>query len=286
MDDSYIAKLDQQFIDEGMPLHVRPFGVVMEILRQKGGGDFLNKTIWVPVMASFHRLYPAGDFSFPPLLVGGVALRDRFYTVRINVAYGRPSIDPLKCIDIAGAELETIWNLNPEQVWRAMYSVADLWDFAYSTEDLREQNTEADQHWNNAISSIETTARLLRDGHMVDAAVQSICLTAELAIKGVLAFIGLAESARKALSHNIPLLVEKLAEERPFTSDTQAKSTAQHFPDYVKTRYSDHGMTRVQLNELALRAQFLAADALRRLSERNLAKEIQEDLRNPPRSFP
>ncbi len=286
MDDSYIAKLDQQFIDADVPLHARPFCVVTELIRLKAGGDVLDNTIWEQVMTSFHRLYPSGDFSIPPILIGGVALRDRFYVARVNVGWGQPSIDPMKCIDISHAELETIWNLNPEQFWRAMYSVADLWDFGYGASDLRGQNIEADTLWQKASSSIEATATLLANGHMLDAAVQSICLTAELGIKGALAALGVDESARRKLSHNIPDLLKKLMDMRPHESDMQAQSASGHFPDYVKTRYSDHGMTRVQLNELAMRAQFIAADALRRLSVRNLAQQIQAESGNPPRSFP
>jgi HEPN domain-containing protein len=286
MDDSYIARLDQQFIDADVPLHARPFCVVMELIRLKAGGDVLDNTIWERVMASFHRLYPSGDFSIPPILIGGVALRDRFYVARVNVGWGQPSIDPMKCIDISHTELETIWNLNPKQFWRAMYSVADLWDFGYGASDLRGQNIEADTLWQKASSSIEATAKLLANGHMLDAAVQSICLTAELGIKGALAALGVDESARRKLSHNIPDLLKNLMDMRPHESDMQAQSTSGHFPDYVKTRYSDHGMTRVQLNELAMRAQFIAADALRRLSVRNLAQQIQKDSKNPPRSFP
>jgi hypothetical protein len=278
--------LDQQFIDADVPLHARPFCVVLELIRQKGGGDVLDNAIWEQVMASFHRLYPSGDFSIPSMLIGGVALRDRFYITRINVALGQFAVEPLKCIAISDTELETIWRLNQEQVWRAMYSVADLWDFAYGVSDLRSQNVEADTHWTNASSSMEATAWLLTNGHMVDAAVQSICLAAELGIKGALAHLGVDARTRRDLSHNIPALVEKLAGIRPNTSDIRVKSAAGHFPDYVKTRYSVHGMTRVQLNELAMRAQFIAADALRRLYVRNFAHQLQEDSRNPPHSFP
>ncbi len=185
-EDSYIAKLDQQFIDAGMPLHARPFSVALELLRQKGGGVFEN-ALYEEVMASFHRLYPSGDFSIPSMLTGGVALRDRFYLTRVNVILGTSSIDPLKCIDIPGSELETIWRLNQEQIWRAMYSVADLFDFAYGISDLRGQNVDADTHWQNASSSIEASARLLSEGSLLDAAVQSACLAVELGIKGALA---------------------------------------------------------------------------------------------------
>lgn len=286
MDASYIAKLDQQFIDADVPLHARPFCVVLEFIHQKVSGDIMDTAIWEQVMASFHRLYPSDDFSIPSLQIGGVALRDRFYIVRVNVGWGTFSIDPLKCIDIQATELETIWHLNQEQVWRAMYSVADLWDFAYGVSDLRNQNVEADAHWTNASSSMEATARLLTSGQMLAAAVQSICLTAELGIKGALAALDVDQPTRRRLGHNIPCLVEKLTGMRPSVTDTQVKSAARYFPDYVGTRYSDHGMTRVQLNELAMRAQFIVADALRRLSPRNFAHQLQEDSRNPPRSFP
>ncbi|SFU67486.1 hypothetical protein [Nitrosospira multiformis] len=112
-------------------------------------------------MVAYKQLYPSGDFSMPGLLIGGVGLRDRMYSVRISVGYGTRQIDPISLIDISQQELEIIWRNYPQQVWRAIYSIADLWDFAYSVEDLREQNRDADQLWQNARSNITATAQTL-----------------------------------------------------------------------------------------------------------------------------
>ena len=103
--------------------------------------------------------------------------------------------------DICNIELETIWRLAQEQIRRAVYSVADLWDFAYGASDLQGRNVEADTHWRNTSSSIEASARLLTHGHMLDAAVQSICLTAEVGVKGAPAALGVDERTRRGLKH-------------------------------------------------------------------------------------
>ncbi|WP_205418298.1 hypothetical protein, partial [Pseudomonas coronafaciens] len=55
------------------------------------------------------------------------------------------------------------------------------------------------------------------------------------------------------------------------------------FPDYVGTRYATHGMTRIELMVLAMRAQFVAAEALRRVSDRDFASMLEADPRNCPR---
>ena len=56
--------------------------------------------------------------------------------------------------------------------------------------------------------------------------------------------------------------------------DNLLKNIATAFPDYVKTRYHDHGLSRTQLMELCVKSQFIAAEALRRISNRNLINQL------------
>lgn len=57
------------------------------------------------------------------------------------------------------------------------------------------------------------------------------------------------------------------------------------FPNYVSTRYSSHGLKRTELMALAMRSQFVAAEAVRCFSDRNLASKIDDGI-NPPRPTP
>lgn len=274
---AFVEKTDSELIKKDVPLHARPFSVAIEWMKAAGiSGDILAPELWDPLMAIYHQLYPSGDFSMPGLLEGFVGFRDRAYIARVNIAFGTVAIDPLKCIDITADELDIIWRNDPVQVWRAIYSVADLWDFAYGMDDLHGQSSDADQLWSNTKSAINSTSRTLVGGFNVDSVVQNACLSAELAMKGMLAFIGFAEGKRRKLGHRLVDLAEEVISCRPNDNDELLRSVCSNFPDYVKTRYEHHGLSRVQLIALGMRGQFVAAEALRRASDRNLAGEIEQ----------
>ena len=284
IDKEFVRQRDDELIAQGFKLHQRPFHVAMAWMKVEGiSGDLFDKAMWDPLMAIYHALYPAGDFSMPAMLKGGVALRDQMYPVRVAVAYGTVSVNPIDCIDIPREELELIFKHYPEQGWRAFYGVADLWDFAYGVSDLSHGTGDAPQLLANARSSLAATARILAGDIDIDAAVQTICLTAELALKGALAARGWTEPQYRKLSHHLDNLAEALIGEVSTAHDDRLRGAVAHFPDYVGTRYASHGMTRTELMILAMRAQFVAADALRRVSDRDLASKLEADPNTSPR---
>jgi hypothetical protein len=284
IDKEFVRQRDDELIAQGLKLHQRPFHVAMAWMSSEGiSGDVFDKAMWDPLMAIYHALYPAGDFSMPAMLKGGVALRDQMYPVRVSVAYGTVSVNPIDCIEISREELELIFKHYPEQGWRAFYGVADLWDFAYGVSDLSHGTGDAPQLFANARSSLSATARILAGDIDIDAAVQTICLTAELALKGALAARGWLEPQYRKLSHHLDKLAKALIAEVSTVHDDRLRGAVARFPDYVGTRYASHGMTRTELMVLAMRAQFVAAEGLRRVSDRDLASELEADHNTPPR---
>jgi len=284
IDKEFIRQRDDELIAKGLKLHQRPFHVAMAWMKAECiSGDVFDKAMWDPLMAIYHALYPAGDFSMPAMLKGGVALRDQMYPVRVAVAYGTVSVNPIDCIEIPREELELIFEHYPEQGWRAFYGVADLWDFAYGVSDLSHGTGDAQRLFANARSSLAATARILAGDIDIDAAVQTICLTAELALKGALAARDWPEAHYRKLSHHFDKLAEALIGEVSTAHDDRLRGAVAHFPDYVRTRYASHGLTRNELMLLAMRAQFVAAEALRRVSNRDLASKLEGDPNTSPR---
>lgn len=249
-------------------------------------GDVFDKRIWEPLMESYRRLYPSGDFSIPAMLSGGVAIRDQMYPVRVPLGYGTFSIDPLKLIDIPQSELDLTFRHFPDQGWRAFYGACDALDFAYGVDDLLRGSTPKPDLFVNARSNVSATTRILQGDVDIDAAVQSSCLSAELALKGALAHLGLNDQALRNLSHSLPNLAAKLVELAPSPTDARLLASVQKFPNYVGARYAAHGLTRIQLMELAMRAQYVAADAIRRVSERRMGLEMEARNDTPMRAVP
>jgi len=281
---AFIEKTDKDLIEQDISLHARPFHVALEWIKvNRISGDIFSAELWDPLMENYKQLYPSGDFSMPSLLVGCVGLRDQAYLAEVNIGYGIGTIDPIKCIDIPQSELEVIWNQDPRQVWRAIYSVSDMWDFSYGIDDLREQSQDADQLWSNARSALTSTARTLAGGQDLASSVQSSCLAAELAMKGSLAFLGWTKPRRRKLNHHLSKLAEAIISCSSLPSDESLMNACNAFPDYINTRYEAHDLTRVQLIELGMRSQYVAAEALRRVSDRNFAGELEAAHESPTR---
>ncbi len=276
IDDKLLKILNDKMIDEDVPIYQRPMAVALEISQIEKGVVFPLEQLMAEITSFYKKMYSPEDLYMPPVQVGGVGLRDKFYKVRISVVFGRCSVNMVRCIDITQRELEFIHAQDPSAITRAAYTVADLWDFAYGVNDLKDRVLQADVLWEKARSSIEETARLLSDGHLIDSAVQPICLSAELSIKGTLSFLGVEEKKLKQLSHNIQQLANALSELKPSPSDDLFQEAASQFPDYVKSRYSVHALKRADINRLAMLSEYVAADAIRRISDRNIIEQILE----------
>lgn len=285
IDEAFVIKKDNELLAQDVPLYARPLQVGVAWMREKRfSGNLLDTAFSDPLMAIYRRLYPTGDFAMPAMLVGGVAFRDQMYVARANIGYGEVNVDPLKCIDINRQELEFLFKHFPEQVWRGFYAVCDLWDFGYGVDDVITLRTPSEELLMNARSSLAATPRILSGEVDIDTAVQTTCLTAELAMKAALKHLGATDKELKDLSHHLPKLAGALIAKKPTSFDAKLVTAASKFPDYVDTRYSSHGLMRIQLMELAMRAQFVAAEAVRRISDRNMAGDMEARPDTPARA--
>ncbi|CAN7552130.1 hypothetical protein [Duganella sp. LjRoot269] len=272
----FIEELDEQLIRDDVPLHARPFNVALAWIQQQNvSWNVLDPKIWNPLNAIYRELYLSGDFSVPSLLAGAVQLPDTTYLATAELGYGQFMVDPVKSIDISASELQLIWQRHPDQVWSAIYSVADIWDLAYSIGDLSGKNLIADDLWANSCSAITSTAHALKSGAGGSSAIQSACLSAELAMKGVLAYLGQSESQLRRYGHNIEALSKAVVERVPRANDHFFLAACVGFPNYVESRYASHQRTKIQLGKLGMRAQYVAAEAIRRLSKRDFAATIE-----------
>lgn len=281
--EEFVIQIDDELLQDGVALHARPMGVLARWMRDNGiSGDILDERYYSPLRQAYDRLYPEGDFGLPPMLEGGVGFRDQVFLVRANVGFGTFAIDPKDSIEISQSALLQVWQNSPRQFWRSYYVVADIWDFAYGASDLR-GNAETDALLANAHGHITAVARALRAAGNAAAVVQSACLVAELSMKGVLAQAGVPEPDRRRLGHHLPELAEAVIARMPNSDDDRLRSTVQAFPNFINSRYEHHGMSRIGLIDLMHRSQFVAADSVRRLTERNLAGQLNDDTSFPAR---
>lgn len=274
-----LRALDAKYAEAGVAFHARPLRAAMDVLR---GGFVLgaggNPEVQA-VIDAYQKLFPDSDKLWPGMGVGLAASNDRVRRIVAPVAMGSPGpIDTYKCLGFqTHGEFETWVGGNLRQAARASYAVADLFDFSYGADDLRGGDATASGFWKLAESNLEDVTTSLASGYATASVIQPICICAELALKGALLTLGVTVNELKVrpFGHNLVNLAARLATERPHRDDALLARAAAAMPDYVGTRYADPAFTRLQLIDLALGSQFIAASALRRLSDRDMAGQME-----------
>ncbi|MDF7670679.1 hypothetical protein PT276_05630 [Orbaceae bacterium ESL0721] len=283
IDEIFVRKIDDYLINDDVMLHARPAIVCYEWIKQYKQNinifDVFTETqLMNSIMVIYKKFYPNGNFSLPPVLSAGVALRDNMYPVKINIGFGNFVIDPLDCIDIPKNQLEYIFGNYPEQGWKAFYGVCDLWDFGYGVDDIIKLKTPAEDFLNNARSSMVATSYILLNDFDLNSAIQTSCLSAELSLKAALLHLGMNEKDLKKIGkngHNLVEAAKLLILYKSTRNDEKLLKACNNFPNYVESRYGSNNYPRIYFMELAMRSQFVAAEAVRRISNRNMAGDME-----------
>lgn len=134
------------------------------------------------------------------------------------------------------------------------------------------------ERWVRATENLaDLSSRLADSGNLGEAILQPIGLTAELSLKGALIHLGMSpdDLTRKPYGHGYQTLAEKLVQLCPHRDDPEVLRVIAKLPQMVGSPYDITGLTRLQVIELALGVQFVAASTVRRVSSYDLAKEME-----------
>lgn len=276
-----LRALDLKLAEAGVRPHARPHWAAREIL----GPDFLMSPIGHPeadrITAAYHALFPHVADTWPGAGVGLAASGDDVRRLILGVAFGSPSpIETWQALGFLDAQVWQAWcRGDPAIAAQTALAFADLYDFASGLNALGRANKPAEDLWHMAGSNLADVANNLPTATGVDSIVQPVCLIAELSLKAALHCAGI-EPKKK---HDLPDLASKLADVRPHRDDTLIANALQHFPDYVESRYTAVGLSRLTVVRLALSAQFVAASSVRRFSPVDLALVMESDSWPGPR---
>lgn len=283
--DQDLLRLDIEFAQVGIPRHARPMRAAMSIL----GGSFVigvyNNPDVARIIADYRKLFPESDESWPGKGVGMAASVDSVRKVTVAVIFGTCSVSVHRGLGFETHEAWVRWcRGDPMIAACSAFAFADLHDLTYGIEsgNVKPPN----ELWRMALSNLEDTSNILANGFSVDSVLQPICLTAELSMKAALTDLGVdrKDLARREVGHSHVALARKLTALRPHRDDLILHSVVAALPDYVQTRYTAAGLTRLAVVKLALGAQFIAASACRRISTRDFAAELERDRWPGPRS--
>ncbi|ENI2479622.1 hypothetical protein ABXR30_005201 [Pseudomonas aeruginosa] len=283
--DEDILQLDHRYAQEGVPFHARPFRAAVDLLKDQFVLGLHQNPAIEGISHAYARLVPEVNYTWPGMGTGLAAAVDQVKKFTIGVGYGQFATTPHQGLGFDNHEAWSRWCRGDRMIAaRSCFAWADAFDLVYSIDDLQHQvDKETLTLWGQAASNLEDVANTLVNTYNSSSIIQPICLTAELVIKGTLKHLGVSEKDRRGLGHKHEALANRLIAECPHRDDQHLLVIAKKLPDYVNTRYQGAGLTRLEVIDLALDVQFIAASALRRVSTRDLALQLEQDVWPGPR---
>lgn len=284
-----ILVLDNELIDQGFEPWQRQINIELK-LSQELQISYVVSERYGPrhvklIKQHFAIYYRKEDLFMPPLHVGAFLFRDLFFPIRIPIIFGSPAIDLREFLcQATESQMRLVFG---ERISTLAFcdQAYDLLDFVYGLDDLGKQDridSRTIEWWHLAKQQLEAAAATTLGSFTKYAIVQNCCVAAELLLKGALLQEGVDEDllskTNKGYGHNLERIASKVCKIRHDLNSQLVLSVISRMPSYVKTRYNDVGLTRVQLGHLLMNAQFLAGEILRCYSDRNfrLDAPIQE----------
>lgn len=273
-----LLRLDVKYANAGVHPHQRPLHAAAELLGSPSMFDLFGHPEVKKITDAYEKLLPEVSTSWPGAGIGLAASVDQVRKIVLPVVYGSFSMQPWQSLGFSSAEAWWDWCRRDHDIGAlSSFAVADLYDFSYGLNAVEHDSPEAMPLWHMARSNLEDIANVLPTAFSVDSVIQPICLVAELALKGTLVWGGVdPESFKKGRDgHNLKLLGKKMAAAYPHRDDALVEDVLAALPPYVDSRYKPAGLTRLTVVRLAIGVQFVAASALRRISNVDLAAQME-----------
>ena len=281
--EEFVRSQDVILMRQRLPVTSRPIKVAKAWVDKNPLIEGLTLELVRDVFAVYKDLYSSQDISRIKFFEGGVAILGNVYSVGIDLSYGQNHIDPLSFIDISEEEKSRLWSIDKREVWKAIYSVSDLWDFSYGVDDILSKGVIDSA---TLVSSRSFLAQLWKTLSMhsdFDASIESLCLATEIAIKSMLINEGYSPKEVTRFRHDVGKLCEAMNLARPGKNDELVQLAGADFPNMVGARYDGHNLSRGNMLDFAMRANFLCGEAARRMSERDFSGTIEADTQSPSR---
>lgn len=279
--DEDILRLDERYVIANIPFHARPLQAAQEILGEAFIMGVQGNSPVNEICRAYARLVPEVNYTWPGVGTGLVASLDRVKKVTVGVTFGTVQITVDQGLDFSDADEWQTWCRHNQRIAaRSSYAFADMHDLVHginSVESSQSSNTKV--FWGLAAEQLRLCAESLSQSGAVSSPIlQPICLTAELAMKGTLLHLGVTEADLKnpkLFGHDLIKLGQKITSLCGHRDDDLMLKAVGQFPNYVADRYRETSLSRLEIINLALDAQFIAASAVRRVSGEDLALQME-----------
>lgn len=275
--DEDLYRLDAEFAEKGVARHARSFHAAMKILGPAfsmgvGGNPQVEE-----IIDHYNRLFPDADQAWPGMGIGFAASVDQVRKVTVPVVFGTCQVNVYQGLRFDSHEEFCRWCRNdPEIALKAAFAFADAFDLGYGKDEVG-GSPDAIEQWALALSQLEMTTSALIGSFDLSALTQSICMTVELSLKAALMHLGVNAKEVKKLGHQNADSAELLISLKPHRDDEVVEALVAKLPHYVGSRYKRADLTRLEMVNLALGSQFVAASTLRRLNSRDFAANIERE---------
>jgi HEPN domain-containing protein len=273
-----VIEVDDELIQKGVEPFQRPVSAYRMIAqRMKPGSSAIlqDDPLFKDVNQIYAELYRSTDLHMPPMHIGAFMFRDVFFTLRIPLICGLPTINLVDfLIDVP--DLPKQWLFDDQKTGLAFFDqVIDLMDFVYGLDDVEKIGQRPDktlEWWYLAKQQLEAAATVLGSFNKY-AVIQNCCISTELMLKGALMAKGVDEktlaSKKQGYGHNLENLVNKTAQHLPNLDEETLLFVVKQLPDYVESRYEAKNYSRLDLGKFLMNTQFISGEILRQFSNRN-----------------
>ena len=125
------------------------------------------------------------------------------------------------------------------------------------------------------LSSTMSAAFALSENINLANAIQSSLLSIELAAKSSLMYLGCNYKYITSLSHSKKKIKENLISYKIINENNVFFEIYDSLPEYVDSRYKPQNLSKQELMDIAIKSQFLVSEIIRKISKRNLARDMQ-----------
>ncbi|AGY60461.1 hypothetical protein [Gloeobacter kilaueensis] len=303
-----VLKIDNQLVADGVLPHVRPIYAYQQIAFQlKRISDFLlvlqyGDPLLDLVKSIYQDLYREVDLWGAPVYAGAVMFRDVFFPIYIPdwklyitdyLFFSNPALDwesgAIRPSDFLSSsarsfdmtELQKQWLFSEESVANRYFDqFFDCFDFAHSLKEV--EMTAAPlpdrsiEWFYLAKQYLEAAAATLLSSFNKYVAIQNCCLAVEVLLKGALLTVhGFNERRlRDNYGHDLNRLVHEVVTHFANIDGFRLRNTIQTFPGFVATRYTAQNISRIELGNYFMTAQYVAGEVLRQFSKRDLRQDF------------
>ncbi len=278
-----VLAVDEEMFAAGAEPKDRAFMTVLEAAQRANpgqpvviaGGGVGSDTDEIHALIT--KLYRPTDIAVGGLHIGIFMFRDVFAKVEVPLTFGHHHFDPINATDLNATQKDWL-RIRPHDLQTLNDQFIDLFDFGFGLVELgatRPIPEDSSTMMGLAGFQLQAAASTLLTAFDRRGAVQAALLAAEMALKGGLFANGFTSDQLrdgKKFGHHHGKLAAALADCQAEFDGARVAAAIAKFPAFVPNRYSPDQPSRVEAGHIVMGAQYIAAEVMRLLTDRNLRK--------------